>query len=341
MSEHASGRWSCALAGMLAVLHVTSITVATANVAACGGRDMMAEMQAADPAAHARVRMAAAATANARAVLWRIEDGAAAPSHLFGTVHLTDDRVNALSANVRAALAGAKRVALEIADLSPQGMAAAVAGLRELVMFSKGRRLDDLLGGEELEIARSALQSTGIPRQMTGSFRPWLVTLSLAVTPCERNRAASGLAPLDMRLADTAKRRGIPVVGLETLEDQLRAMASVPEADQLQVLRVSLKYHDRSADLMETMIQRYLERDIGSMWPFQIELARQAGLAPETFTTFEHQMIGVRNARMRDAAVPLLREGGAFIGVGALHLPGRLGLVEMLREAGYTLTAVE
>jgi uncharacterized protein YbaP (TraB family) len=44
---------------------------------------------------------------------------------------------------------------------------------------------------------------------------------------------------------------------------------------------------------------------------------------------------------MRDAAGPLLDEGGVFIAVGALHLSGEKGLVALLREAGYTVTPVE
>ena len=44
---------------------------------------------------------------------------------------------------------------------------------------------------------------------------------------------------------------------------------------------------------------------------------------------------------MRDKALGYLAEGGnAFIAVGGLHLPGKQGLVTLLREAGYTVTAV-
>ncbi len=42
---------------------------------------------------------------------------------------------------------------------------------------------------------------------------------------------------------------------------------------------------------------------------------------------------------MEPTAEPLLEEGGLFIAVGALHLPGKKGLVALLREAGYTVTA--
>jgi uncharacterized protein YbaP (TraB family) len=44
---------------------------------------------------------------------------------------------------------------------------------------------------------------------------------------------------------------------------------------------------------------------------------------------------------MRDKAVEALAEGGVLIAVGALHLPGKQGLVALFREAGYTLTPVE
>jgi hypothetical protein len=230
---------------------------------------------------------------------------------------------------------------LEVVDVSPQSVAGAMTGLGSLVVFRDGSSLDKLLTVEEFETARNAMAKAGIPPAMAGSLRPWVVTMSLSLTACERQRAASGLAPLDMRIAKRGRQRGVPVVGLETLEGQLRALAAVPEQDQLQILKVSLKYYHRSDDLMETMVGRYLARDIGAMWPFQLELARRAGYPADAFKSFEAQMLGVRNAAMRDAALPLLRDGGVFIAVGALHLPGKHGLVALFREAGYMVVPLE
>ena len=47
-----------------------------------------------------------------------------------------------------------------------------------------------------------------------------------------------------------------------------------------------------------------------------------------------------RNTTMVERAAPLLASGGAFIAVGALHLPGKTGLVERFRASGYTVTKV-
>ena len=46
-----------------------------------------------------------------------------------------------------------------------------------------------------------------------------------------------------------------------------------------------------------------------------------------------------RNKTMAESAEPILAKGNAFIAVGALHLPGPDGLIELLRKAGYTVTA--
>ena len=312
-----------------------------ATAPACAGRDMLSEMETGNALAHQRVLAAAEATLNSRALLWRIDAGAVPPSYLFGTVHLTDDRVNALSPKTTEALQNAQRIALEIEDMSPQSLGKAMAGMRELVVFGDGRSLESMLSPEEFDTVQSVLGANGTPRHIATALRPWLVTLSLSLPACERRRAAAGLQALDMRLGEAGKKRGIPVIGLETLEGQMRALAAVPEGDQLQMLKMSLKFYDRSEDLMETMVRRYLGRDIGVIWPFQMELARSVGFSPEAFKTFEEQMVSVRNRRMRDAAVPLLRQGGTFIAVGALHLPGKLGLVELFRDAGFTVTAVD
>jgi hypothetical protein len=88
-------------------------------------------------------------------------------------------------------------------------------------------------------------------------------------------------------------------------------------------------------------VQLYLGRQIGVIWPLQLALAEQVGVAPDAFTSLEHSLLATRNLGMRENAVPHLAQGGAFIAVGALHLPGRHGLVALLREAGYTVTPVE
>jgi uncharacterized protein YbaP (TraB family) len=130
------------------------------------------------------------------------------------------------------------------------------------------------------------------------------------------------------------------VEGLETAADQLRAMASLPLAFHMQGLVDTLKLGDKMNDINETMISLYLRGEIGMIWPlFRAVLPDEAD-DPAGYAAFEEAMVTSRNKVMATNAAPILAGGNVFIAVGALHLPGPEGLVELLRKAGYTVTAV-
>jgi hypothetical protein len=322
----------------LLIAHVAGLA---AEAPSCRGANMLEEMKATDAPAHARIMAAAGATENSNALLWRIERADTPVSYLFGTMHLTDDRINKLSPAVETALGGARRLILEVGDLSGASLAKAFAMARELIMFTGGRRLEHLLSEAEFAKVAGVLERAGFPGEVAGAFRPWVATLMLALSDCERRRAGEGLLPLDARLAKHASARGVEVTGLESLLQQFRAMADVPEADQVEMLRASLRTYDRIDDVVETTVQLYLARQLGAVWPFQLALAEGVGVSPQAFKSAEQSLVFSRNLGMRDKAVEALAEGGVLIAVGALHLPGKQGLVALFREAGYTLTPVE
>jgi uncharacterized protein len=307
----------------------------------CRGTDMLAETQAKDPETYAKIMAQAAATENTGALLWKIERPGRAASYLFGTVHLTDERVTKLSPAVEQAISGSKTIALEVSDISEKATAAVIAQSAPLVMFTDGRRLDGLLSGPEYETVKKVVSRSGMPSDLAALFKPWIVTMIMSVSDCERTSVQKGERVLDMKLAELGKSRGMQVVGLETIPEQLEALASVPEKQQVDMLRASLKFADRTNDLMETLVQLYLSRKISAALPFQIAIAKQVGIDDDAFAGFQEKLLTDRNAKMRTSAEPLLQDGGVFIAVGALHLPGKQGLVALLREAGYTVTPVE
>jgi uncharacterized protein YbaP (TraB family) len=92
----------------------------------CGGTNLVEELREEDPALFRRMKQEAAATPNGEGLLWRVERDEAAPSWLFGTMHMTDPRVTAIPDAARAALAEAETLAIETTDiLDRQAMMAA------------------------------------------------------------------------------------------------------------------------------------------------------------------------------------------------------------------------
>lgn len=313
----------------------------TAAAPACHGVDMLAETRAKDPQLYERIMGAAAAAKNSNAILWKIEKDGKPASYLFGTVHLTDQRVTTLSPAAKNAVNDSKTIALEVSDISETATSTVIARSAPLVMFTDGRRLDNLLSSSEYDTVKSIIGRSGMPVDLAALFKPWIVTMILSVSDCERAKVQTGDRVLDMKIAELGKKRGMEVVGLETISDQLESMAAVPEQQQLDMLRSSLKYADRTNDMMETLVQLYLNRKISAALPFQIALAKQSGIGDEAFAGFQQKLLYERNEKMRAVAEPLLDKGGVFIAIGALHLPGDRGMVELLRQSGYTVTPIE
>lgn len=335
----------------LAALAVTCamLSPATAEDAAkpgaaqtCDGIDMLAEAQTKDPDLYRTVMEESKKLENTEAIFWKVEKAGAEPSYLLGTIHISDPRVTALSPKVKEALNAAKTVALEFVGGQEAAVAAMTASAGQLLIYTDGKTtLDAQLTPDEFKKVQEIVEKTGLPAQLAGMLRPWIVNMLLAISDCERKKMDGGAPALDMQIEKTASDAGKTLAGLETADQQLTAMTSIPEDQQIQMLKAALKYADRSNDMIETLVQMYLKRQIGAAMPLQIAMAAKTGTPAAAYDGFLKLLLTDRNARMRDSAKPLLDKGQAFIAVGALHMPGPKGLVALLREAGYTVTAVE
>ena len=309
---------------------------------ACSGRDLFTEMKTADPAGYAKIRAVADTVPNAGALLWRIQGKRQPASYLFGTIHSTDARVTTLSPAVTAAFNSAKRVALEYVDQKSEPGAPSIEGLITAQGFYHGGNgLKDVLTSAEMAALGQTLAAEGIPESAAHLLRPWFAAFALAVPVCEKQRAAAGLLPLDKRLERDAVAQGKQTAGLETMEFQINAIAGLPEDVQVSLLKATVATIALRNDALEVMHRAYLRRDLAAAMPFTKHLVERAGYDSAAIDAIELDLAVKRNYGMRDAALPLLQQGDAFIAVGGMHLLGREGLVELFRAAGYTVTPVE
>jgi uncharacterized protein YbaP (TraB family) len=308
---------------------------------ACGGADLLAGLEKSDPGAFRKVEAEADAVPNGKGLLWKLEKQGEKPSFLFGTMHMTDERVTTLPAAARKAYDGADTVIIETTEvLDQKKMMATLAKEPDLMMFTDNTTLSSLLSPTDAAAMDKALDARGIPPSSVAKMKPWMLSVMVALPACELARKAGGAPVLDVKLAEDAQAAGKSLEGLETAADQLRAMASLPIAFHMKGLVDTLKLGDKMNDVNETMIDLYQRGEIGMIWPlFRTVLPDEAD-DPAGYAAFEQAMVTGRNKVMADHAAPILAKGNAFMAVGALHLPGEEGLVELFRKAGYTVTAV-
>lgn len=317
-------------------------TIAVGRAAECTGEDMMAELVASNPATLATIREEAAATRNGHGLLWKVEKPGTEPSWLFGTMHMADPRVLSLPEQAQAAFDTSSTVVIETTDALDQSrMMAALASRPDLMMFTDGTTLTSLLSPADRTAIEAALKTRGISLASVNKMKPWMIASILALPACEMTRKAEGDKVLDQQLAADALAHGKKLEGLETAADQLGAMAGLPMEFHLRGLVETVALGDRMDDVIETMILLYKTKDVGTIWPLfrhALPAGAETGDQDSGYAAFEETMVTARNHTMAERAAPILAKGNAFIAVGALHLPGDEGIVELLRRQGYTVT---
>lgn len=260
-------------------------------------------------------------------ILWQISKPGIYPSYLFGTIHSDDPRVTRLPPAVAQAFANSKSFTGEL-DMSADSL----AKTQKAMMLPAGHTLQNVIGKMRYQKCVKLLADYGVPGYVVNKMKPWAVALQLNMPKPITNRF------LDLILYQRAVARGLPVYGLETISEQVAVFDKLPVAQQIVLLDEAIANYEGSAALIDTLIDLYLARDLAGLQTINNRQLQQGDthLAAEV----QQRLIVARNLRMVARMQPRLREGHAFIAVGALHLPGKQGILHLLEEEGYLVKYV-
>jgi len=262
-------------------------------------------------------------------LLWRIEGAGAPASHVFGTVHLADPRVTRLPPAVARELDQARSVTLEAGTDS-----ASILGVAGRMVFTDGQDLPGVAGAELFSRAAKLTEGLGLPEPVLRQFRPWAVALLLSVPPQDPTNV------LDFVLERRAAEQGKPIHQLESMDEQTSVLEGLSQEDQVALLRQAVDEYENMPRRIGQVVDAYLARDLAGLWRISQEgvgAGREERRLNEEFT---RRLLHERNARMAERAEPRLKEGGAFVAVGALHLYGGSGVLAQLEQRGWRVTRV-
>jgi len=312
--------------------------------AECQGHDLFPVLKSEAPAAYAAIEAAASAMPFQHGKLFRLSRAGTAPSYVFATLHLSDPRITGFSPQLRAALAGSKSVALETIEIGAVLRGEITnnrAAWRRATVARENQRADRLLDKADFARLEALAVRKGVRQPAVHTFKPSVLALMLDLPACAMG--LPGAKPyVDELVGDIARENNIEPVGLEPIIEQLEILDGLPRDTERDLLIAILRQADRGEDVIETMVARYAVGDIGGSlaWlrsPEPIPGVTQAQIPP----AFLDRLITRRNQRMRDRALPLLKRGGAFIAVGAAHLPGKEGLLSLFEKDGYEVETIE
>ncbi|AQT48513.1 TraB/GumN family protein [Bartonella choladocola] len=279
---------------------------------------------------------------NGNARFWKVEKKGTRPSYLFGTMHVSDPAIVNLAPSVKTALENADRVALELseaADDNGKAMATKLAASPDFLTPKKGESFKDGLSREEFQKLKTTFETHGLPFQLIANNKPWFIWMTLSLPACEARREAYGYHALDVEIGQNAKKLGKPVLGLETVDEQLSAIEKLPLSFQANSIEDYLDNPKFYANLFYTEMQLYKQSRIGEI--LALDTMFKTTVSEKDQDIFKDILMTKRNLRMSERALPLIEQGNSFIAVGAAHMVDDSGLVEQLRKHGYQVSPIK
>jgi uncharacterized protein len=259
-------------------------------------------------------------------MLFRVRGPDGATVFLLGSVHLLSAEAGKLPGAVDSAFAHAKTVAFETSFDSLQLRA------MELVMrgrYANGATLRSSLSPAGIARLDTVLQSYGLTVDQVNGFKPWFVSLLLMQTVMQRANFQAQYG-VDMQINARAHTDKKAIVGLEPVDTQLGLFDSISPADQEQMVLKS-SGPDSSSRVLTKIKDAWMTGDVRAL----DDLLNQ-GLedAPGLFA----KLVTDRNAAWIPKIEQMVKsKDDALVVVGAGHLVGKQGLLEMLRAKGYTV----
>jgi len=270
------------------------------------------------------------------ALLWKISgNGLAQPSYIFGTHHLFPVSFLDSIAGVKQAFASCEQM---VGELQLNDMAALAGELQKSGTMPQDTNYQLLLSEEEYRFVDEQLTAFfGTGLQTFGMYKPSMVNLTYMMVFYQKTfpQTSPGEA-MDVWFQQQSISRGIPVIGLETVEDQLVALFDIVSLQQQATdLVCLLKNTDYIASSTQKLNQMYHSADLTGV----SEMLREESPCPWS-TEQEMAINNARNERWLKKLPALMADKSTFVAVGCLHLAGEAGLLSGLEQAGYTVEAV-
>ena len=265
-------------------------------------------------------------------LLWKVSgNGLEKATYLYGTIHMICADDANLSINFRKAISNADEVYFEV-DMDNL---MEIFGAMGQMKMKGDTTLKDLLSEKDYNKVKEYFEGKGslLPFSMLETFKPMLAasTLEEGSMPCERTTM------MEQVIMKEAKSNNKKIKGLETMSYQAGILDSIPyrlQAEQLVSYIDNAGKETKEEDQMKEMFRAYKDQDLKKLETLMVET--DASMAAFTDVLLYH-----RNQNWVRKLKDLMVAKALVVAVGAGHLPGKKGLIELLRMEGYTVEPVE
>jgi uncharacterized protein len=268
-----------------------------------------------------------------KGLLWEISgNGLTKPSYVYGTIHMIPAGDYFLPNGTLSAIENSKKMYFEI-DMKDMSDMSKLMGLMNKIFMKDGLTLKKLLSEEDYTFVSKKLSDMGLPMFMMDRVKPLFLS-ALGMADMGPNAIKEGkVKSYEMEFYEIAQDKNLPTAGLETIDFQISVFDSIPYTEQAKMLVDGLKKSDTDNDEFKSMVQIYKNQDIKAMSDMM------SGGASD-FSKHEDLLLGSRNKNWIPLIAASAKKEPTFFAVGAGHLGGVNGVINLLRKEGYKVKSI-
>ncbi|MDW3648191.1 MAG: TraB/GumN family protein [Bacteroidia bacterium] len=268
----------------------------------------------------------AVAEKEGQGLLWEISgNGLETSSFLFGTIHIISEEDFMMTETTKEKVVAAEQVVMELDMDDPKTM----MGMMTKITMKDGQSLKDLLSEEDYGLVSNFFNDTlGMNLMLFEKMKPFMA-LSVMYPKMLGEKTAS----YEMEFMKIAKKSSLEILGLESVEDQMSIFDKIPYEDQAEMLVEFIKSYGTEKGKIEEMVQLYVDQDLKGLYEFSTQSSEMEG--------YQDVMLDNRNENWIPKMENMMSEKVSFFAVGAAHLWGPKGVINLLKEQGYTVKAVK
>jgi len=268
-----------------------------------------------------------------KSLLWEITgNDLKEPSYLYGTIHLIDEKDFFWPTNAKASFDKSSQIVFEI-DLDDMFDMGNVMGMMSKAFMKDGMTLEKLLSEEDYKIVNKHFENMGLPMFMLEKLKPMFLTVFAEGDIQPGGMEDSGMKSYEMEFYELAQAAEMSVGGLESMDDQISLFDSIPYDVQAEMLVGSIKSSSGESNEMEELVQIYKDQDIDKM-------VQAVESEDSEFSGYEDLFLNNRNKNWIPLMKDYMKEGVTFFAVGAGHLAGAEGVINLLMQEGYKLKPI-
>ena len=269
-------------------------------------------------------------TLDAKSLLYKV-GSASSTVYILGSIHLAKPEIYPLDTVIEQAYKRSDILVVELDAESQESMMVMQTAMAQLGMYPNGKSLKTELSAQTYKQLQTYAVKTGLPLHMLEQMKPWVVMLQLSVMEMMRLGYSPELG-IDKHFVDQAKRDKKPIMALETIAEQMALLSRDDKAYQDKLLRYTLESMSEMEPMLNKLSSSWKNGDAKAIEKMFLLTMQDDPSLNEIY----NELITKRNYMMTKKIEGFLKtKKDYFVVVGAGHVIGKEGIVDLLQQRGY------